>query len=273
MSDRLSAGFEMILGGENMRADADPPILLPPNEYLLSETIRRAYADCVHVSVLGGETAHVPGPAADGVVVSTSAIRARIEPSPEDFVVKVGSGVTPEAAETAVEKAGLVFPLDMGSSSSATVGGAFMTNARSAVERGYGAFRDTVIGVRCISAGGAVITGGGRTAKNVTGYDLPRFFAGTMGLFGIAFELTIKAQPQPESRRAVVARFPGGASAAAAVSDLLAIRGMPSFFDVRAPEGLGGVVTISLGFDGLAGVVDRSTGDACNRAESAGAAS
>jgi len=273
MSDRLPAGFEAILGCENVRTDTDPPLLLPPTEALLSETIRRAHADGVAVSVRGGGTAHVPDAAGNGIAVSVSAIGAEIEPSPEDFVVTVDAGVTPEAAETAVEKAGLIFPLDMGSSSAATVGGAFMTNARSAVERGYGAFRDSVIGVRCVSAEGAVITGGGRTAKNVTGYDLPRFFAGTMGLFGIAIGLTVKAPPRPESRKAVVARFHGGRPVADAVSDLLAVRGMPSFFEVRAPEGFGGEVTVALGFDGLTGVVDRSTGDACDRAESAGAAS
>ena len=56
--------------------------------------------------------------------------------------------------------------------------------------------------------------GGGPTVKNVTGYDLPRLFVGSLGTLGVIVQVTLRSQPRP--------RAPAGARATAAAATLRA---------------------------------------------------
>ena len=62
---------------------------------------------------------------------------------------------------------------------------------------GWGPVRDTVLEVRYVSADGRLIKGGGPTVKNVSGYDLPRLFVGSLGTLGIIAEVVLRTRPVP----------------------------------------------------------------------------
>ncbi len=258
MNRDIPASFESLLGPGHIRTDTDPPVLLPPDETVLSAVIGKACSDVIPVTVFGGKTLSGFTAAVDGIVVSTARIAHTIEPDPGDFVTRISAGVSPEQAESAVGDTGLLLPLDMGSADKATMGGAFMADARSGLESGYGPFRDAVVGLRCVTADGSIVTGGGRTAKNVTGYDLPRFFAGTRGLFGVCFELTVRTPACPESRTVIVMDFADGSGAAACLDSILSSRMSPSFLEMTAPGGVRDTVTIEAGIDGLRDVTART---------------
>ena len=69
---------------------------------------------------------------------------------------------------------------------------------------GYGAWRDLLLGVQFTNGRGELITAGGRTVKNVAGYDLTKFMVGQHGIFGRLFTLTTRTYRRPDG--AVLAR-------------------------------------------------------------------
>lgn len=57
---------------------------------------------------------------------------------------------------------------------------------------GYGAWRDLLLGVQFANGRGELITAGGRTVKNVAGYDLTKFMVGQHGIFGRLVTITTR---------------------------------------------------------------------------------
>jgi glycolate oxidase FAD binding subunit len=57
--------------------------------------------------------------------------------------------------------------------------------------------RDAVLEVRYVSAEGRLVKGGGPTVKNVSGYDLPRLFVGSLGTLGVMAEVVLRTRPVP----------------------------------------------------------------------------
>ena len=69
---------------------------------------------------------------------------------------------------------------------------------------GYGAWRDLLLGVQFTNGRGELITAGGRTVKNVAGYDLTKFMVGQRGVFGNLLTITTRTYRQPAG--AILAR-------------------------------------------------------------------
>ena len=126
------------------------------------------------------------------------------ELDPDNLTLSVAAG-TPvgEVAERA-KSIGRLFPLDPGTPARATVGGVVATGDQGARGAGYGGVRDVVLGMKAVLADGTSVKFGGRTMKNVTGYDLTRLFIGSFGVLGIITEVTFRLLPRP-SRQAVIA--------------------------------------------------------------------
>ena len=83
----------------------------------------------------------------------------------------------------------------------ATVGGVVAVGHSGIRRLGWGPVRDTVLEVRYVSADGCLIKGGGPTVKNVSGYDIPRLFVGSLGTLGIIAELVLRTRPVPPCER------------------------------------------------------------------------
>jgi glycolate oxidase FAD binding subunit len=71
---------------------------------------------------------------------------------------------------------------------------------------GFGGWRDLLLGVQFLNGRGELITAGGRTVKNVAGYDLSKFMVGQRGIFGRLVTLTSRTYRRPAG--ALLARFP-----------------------------------------------------------------
>ena len=69
---------------------------------------------------------------------------------------------------------------------------------------------------------GTPIRTGGRTTKNVTGYDLRRLFTGAEGTLGTITEITLKLLPKPRFARAALAVFDRIEDAANGVTAVMA---------------------------------------------------
>src|SRR4051812_39566429 len=79
-------------------------------------------------------------------------------------------------------------------------------NSTGPLRLGYGAWRDLLLGLQFTNGKGELITAGGRTVKNVAGYDLTKFMVGSGGAFGRLVTVTTRTYRRPV--RAMVARFP-----------------------------------------------------------------
>jgi FAD/FMN-containing dehydrogenase len=77
-----------------------------------------------------------------------------------------------------------------------TVGGALAVGASSVRRLGYGPIRDTLLQARYVSAGGDVVTAGGPTVKNVSGFDLCRLLVGSRGTVGFIGDVILRTRPR-----------------------------------------------------------------------------
>ena len=103
---------------------------------------------------------------------------------------------------------------------SATLGGIIAANSSGPTRLLYGLPRDIVLGVRYVASNGEIIRMGGKTVKNVSGYDMCKLMIGSQGSLGILCEVTLRLLPLPERSGTFVSTF-ASLSQASSFVDLL----------------------------------------------------
>src|SRR5687767_4207407 len=73
-----------------------------------------------------------------------------------------------------------------------TVGQLIETNSTGPLRLGYGHWRDLLLGAQFTNGRDELISAGGRTMKNVAGYDLTKFMVGQRGVFGKLVTITTR---------------------------------------------------------------------------------
>ena len=142
-----------------------------------------------------------------GIALSLTRMNRIIEISREDQVAVVEPGVITGDLQRAVEQIGLCYPPDPSSLSVSAIGGNIAENAGGARCLKYGVTGDYVMALRVVLASGDVIRTGGRTVKNVTGYNLRALFVGSEGTLGIVTEATLRLLPKPRHTLTLAAHF------------------------------------------------------------------
>ena len=164
----------------------------------------------------GGSTA------LDGcIVVSTEAMRS-LEIDPAAMVAAVGPGIRNVELKEAAAAHGLWYPPDPSSFEICSIGGNLATNAGGLCCVKYGVTTDYVLGMEVVLADGRAVRLGGRTIKDVAGYDLKRLFVGSEGTLGIITEAVVRLRPPPPPASTVVATFASVADAGRAVTRIVA---------------------------------------------------
>lgn len=126
---------------------------------------------------------------------------------PADLVVTCEAGVTLGALNARLAASGQHLPVFHPEPGRATLGGLVASGWTGFGRRLYGPLRDRVLEVVVVTGDGRLVRGGAKVVKNVTGFDLPRLFCGSMGTLGVIVELTLKVDPLPGDRSAVFADF------------------------------------------------------------------
>jgi glycolate oxidase FAD binding subunit len=67
--------------------------------------------------------------------------------------------------------------------------------------------------VRFVDGRGQLVRSGGKVVKNAAGFDLPKFFVGSLGRYGILTELSFKVFPRPGSCMTLAFTYPNLAAA------------------------------------------------------------
>ncbi len=121
-----------------------------------------------------------------------------VEYKPDEMTVTVRAGTTVAELHAALATRGQRSALvDRGG----TVGGALMVGENDIRALGRGLIRTSVLQVRYVSAEGRIISSGGPTVKNVSGFDLPRLLVGSLGTLGLLVEVIIRTNPIPATAR------------------------------------------------------------------------
>jgi D-2-hydroxyglutarate dehydrogenase len=157
-----------------------------------------------HIPVVsqGGNTglvqASVPHGTEPAVILSTRRLNS-IAVNTAEQVVICGAGCILQEAQRAAAQEGLVFPLDMGSKGTCTVGGNAATNAGGIHVIRYGSFRSNIVGLEAVLANGDVIDELRTLRKDNTGYDLKQLMIGSEGTLGVITRCAVALHPQPHS--------------------------------------------------------------------------
>jgi glycolate oxidase len=132
--------------------------------------------------------------------------------SPEDSIVITQPGVVTATLQKAVEATGLMYPPDPASLYMCTIGGNVSTNAGGPRCLKYGVTADYVLGLEV----------GGRTIKNVAGYNLKQLIVGSEGTLAVVTEITLRLIPKPKAQLVALAAFAKLSAACEAVGKILA---------------------------------------------------
>jgi glycolate oxidase FAD binding subunit len=155
----------------------------------------------------GGEHQGMGGRVEPDIVLVTSALDAVIDYQPDDLTVVVGGGVTVAALEDMVAERSLTAVLPE-HPAAGTVGGAIAAAASPWRRLRFGPVRDRMLQVTLATGDGRLVTAGGRVVKNVTGYDIPRLGAGSLGSLGVIVDSCLKLWPTAEAQVTVTADDP-----------------------------------------------------------------
>jgi glycolate dehydrogenase FAD-linked subunit len=157
-----------------------------------------------------------------GIAVSLERMNRILEISPEDLVARVEPGVVTGQLQAAVEEHGLFYPPDPNSLEMCTIGGNVAENAGGPRALKYGVTREYVLGLTAVVPTGEILKVGHRSIKGVAGYDLTGLLVGSEGTLAIVTEVMVKLLPRPRHVSTALVVFDSVASAARAVSRVLA---------------------------------------------------
>lgn len=114
---------------------------------------------------------------------------------PADMTIRVGAGTPVAELDAALAEAGqrANLPLTPG----ATVGGVLAVGRDDLHALGRGRLRDALLEAIYVADDGQVVTAGGPTVKNVSGFDLCRVLVGSLGTLGLVGEVILRTWPRP----------------------------------------------------------------------------
>jgi len=176
------------------------PVVEKPStaEELAARLHEAAKSRSAVVPVGGGRASGMGGePLRCDVELHTTRLDRMLEHSQADMVVSVEAGITLEALQAELGKAGQFLPLDPFNSPGHTIGGLLATGWTGPLRQRFGSARDFLIGIRVALPDGHLATAGGRVVKNVSGYDLMKLHHGALGSLGVIVAASFKVFPRP----------------------------------------------------------------------------
>ncbi len=262
----------------------------PADAAQLSTVLALAHAEDLGTCVVGGGTKLGWGnrPRRLDLVVSTRDLTGFSHIDADNLSLSVRAGTTVAETQAQARAIDRVLPLDPGQPGSATVGGVAATGDQGARGAGYGGVRDVVLGLSAVLADGTPVKFGGRTMKNVSGYDMTKLFISSFGVLGVITDVTFRLLPRHETQALMILPLESleqGKEMAAGILDSylqpLALEAMSSGYLARTlasgDAGLGGGIAglgstipreapvMLAGFAGPRAAVARSVGEVRDR--------
>jgi glycolate oxidase FAD binding subunit len=168
-------------------------VLTPGSVSELIETVRST----PKILAIGTGTKPRLSAAAD-LKMSLKRLKGIIEYEPSEFTFTALAGTPVQELSEALAARGQYLPFDpFLVSGGSTLAGAVASGLSGPGRFRFGGLRDFILGIRFIDGMGRLLRLGGKVVKNAAGFDLPKFFVGSLGRFGVLVELTFKVFPRP----------------------------------------------------------------------------
>lgn len=209
-------------------------VIQPLQTFEISRIVKLANKHKIPIYPRGQSTSLSGGPlpVKGGIVLDLSQMKEKLEIYPKDLLAIVSPGVITAEIHKAAEKQGLMYPPDPSSSSVCTIGGNLAENSGGPRCIKYGVTKDYVLGLEIVTPKGDIVRTGGKTMKNVTGYDLTKILVGSEGTLGIITEAILQLVPKPKSAETLLAAFSEIEKAGEAVSEILTSGLLPSKLEI-----------------------------------------
>jgi glycolate oxidase FAD binding subunit len=220
------------------------PCFHPTSNDEVMQIIAEAHAVGRRLEIIAGGTKRgLGGPVTADAVLDLSGLAGIDFYEPEELVIKLRAGTSVAAIREALadKKQHLAFePPDYAAffgavRSNDTIGGIVACNLAGPRRIQAGAPRDAVLGIEGVNGRGEAFKGGGRTVKNVTGYDMPKLMTGSFGVLAALTSVTLKVLPAPPREVTLLLTGLGDAKATQLLGDVLSL---PA--DISAAVHLGG---------------------------------
>ncbi len=271
-------------GYDNSLQQSTPEVVVFPTEHeQVQAIVQTCYEQEIPLLARGRGSSTVGGavPIKHGVVCSFEKMHKIISFEPENRLIVVQAGIANQAVQDHVADAGFFWPPDPSSRDYATIGGNLAYNSSGPRAIKYGTPRDNTLGLKAITGDGKTLKVGVKTTKGVVGYDLTRLLIGSEGTLGIITEATLKLTALPEAKHTLALYYQDVASAAKAVSrimaqpvipcalefmDTTAINMIREYSDVPMPKNAGAMLILEV--DGNEQQLEHDTQAILNAAES-----
>lgn len=209
-------------------------VVLPGNRDEVSGIMKIASREKIRIIPRGAGT-NLSGTSVarqGGIIMALNRLNRILEVDRNNRCAVVQPGVVNGVLQKEVAKVGLMYGPDPASMMVSTIGGNVALNAGGPKALKYGVTRDSLMGLELVLPDGDVIRTGGKTIKNVTGFDLTRLLCGSEGTLGIMTEIIIRLVPRPPARRTMLAVFQSLEDVAKTVSDVMASGLIPAAIEL-----------------------------------------
>jgi glycolate oxidase len=197
-------------GGDAVKEKFPPEAVVFPSSTHEIVAILKLANECLFpVTARGGGVGYTGGavPIDGGIVIGTDRMKKIFEINVDDLYMVCQPGLTTFEVQQAAAEVGLLFAPDPASYKDSYIGGNIAENAGGMRTPKYGVTKHHVLGLEVVTATGETIRTGGKTVKNVVGFDLTGLMCGSEGMLGIITEATLKLLPMPEATSTVRANF------------------------------------------------------------------
>ena len=162
----------------------------------LADQVQSARAARTPLDIRGGGTKAFYGGEPVGEALDVRPLAGISSYEPSELVVTVRGGTLLADLEAALAEQGQCLPFEPPRfEAGGTVGGMVAAGLSGPARAAVGSVRDYVLGAALLNGRGDLLNFGGTVMKNVAGYDVSRVLAGSMGIFGVICEVSLKVLP------------------------------------------------------------------------------
>ena len=162
------------------------------------ERVLAASRDGRRLRIRGAGTKDFLAETLEGEILDTRPLAGVVDYEPTELVVTARAGTPLSELEALLAGHGQFLAFEPPAfGGDPTLGGIVAAGLSGPRRATAGAVRDFVLGVRMLSAGGEMLTFGGRVMKNVAGFDVARLLCGSFGILGLIVEVSLKVLPRP----------------------------------------------------------------------------